>query len=262
MPPRTKKPQKRRTRPTVRAVRAVRASTPVHATTSNGAQFNFLFRFRDLIAPTISEHKDIIKKQNKCWWGWWKRPLEDTRLEVWSELEKKIEDSGSTKIGLFDSGTEKIYIATIDKVISPETTGDEGDPIALPSADLKLVPKYYRDSPFSRAWLRITRIDDYTGKFFREWSYAAPPAIPNQNQTTLERLHNKIISDGGELRAMDTTIWSVRPKAVGDKEETIITAGNGPVSAISATPIPSHGEYILHISDPHFATGIHREKHI
>jgi hypothetical protein len=50
----------------------------------------FLFRFRDLVAPTIALHREIIAARGSCWWGWWKRPSEDHRLDVEHELGTAI----------------------------------------------------------------------------------------------------------------------------------------------------------------------------
>jgi hypothetical protein len=59
---------------------------------------DFLFRFRDLVAPTIEEHRKIIEEHGTCWWGWWKRPSEDSRQPVWTELANAIHSNGSQQI--------------------------------------------------------------------------------------------------------------------------------------------------------------------
>src|SRR5262245_37989602 len=83
----------------------------------------FLFRYRDLVAPTLEEHHKIIEKHNACWWGWWKRPTEDARADVWDALAQEIAASGSAAVGLFDSGSASddaaVRRAKITAVIPP-----------------------------------------------------------------------------------------------------------------------------------------------
>jgi len=72
---------------------------------------HYLFRFRDLIASTIAEHRKMIDKHHACWWGWWKRPTEDARLDIWVPLEKEATKERPLRIGLFDSGNVIVYAA-------------------------------------------------------------------------------------------------------------------------------------------------------
>ncbi|NTX64315.1 metallophosphoesterase [Myxococcus sp. CA051A] len=153
-------------------------------------------------------------------------------------------------------------MAYVEKIISPEIENDECITVDVPEDESELIPRYYRDSPFSRAWLRITTIKKYTPPLFKKWSYAEPPPLPNYTPSLLSRLKGKAIIDGNELRAMDTTIWQVRLRQGTDPEETVIAASSGPAAPITATPILAHGDHILHITDPHFSVGPNRNKHI
>ena len=49
----------------------------------------YLFRYRDLIVEnTVDQHRACIGEPKKaCWWGWWQRPGEDLRTELWKALE-------------------------------------------------------------------------------------------------------------------------------------------------------------------------------
>ena len=31
----------------------------------------YLFRYRDLVADTLLEHRAVLDSQEFCWWGWW-----------------------------------------------------------------------------------------------------------------------------------------------------------------------------------------------
>ena len=186
-------------------------------------KIEFLFRFRDLVAHTLNEHEAIIKEHGSCWWGWWKRPSEDNRLTVWSKLAEEAKNNPSTgglPVGLFDSGTGKVHSAWVTEVILPESdSATTSGRIDVPAAEKKLVPAYYRDSPFSRAWIRIVKIE-HDIAFFGEFSFAEAPKLPNYDPATLNRLKDKVIVDPDELRGMDTTIWAVRPKRPEDPSQT------------------------------------------
>jgi hypothetical protein len=52
-----------------------------------GDSIELLFRFRNLVAETISEHRAVIADKGCCWWGWWKRPLENARIDAWRQLQ-------------------------------------------------------------------------------------------------------------------------------------------------------------------------------
>src|SRR5688572_18982673 len=126
----------------------------------------FLFRYRDLVAKTLDEHRAVLQANpaKGCWWGWWKRPHEDARQEVWDAIRAAIVASpqGRTRIGLFDSGAPNnvaVHPVWIDKVEPPLQGGSTLDPLPVPGGELDLVPLYYRNSPFSRAWMHIVEIE-------------------------------------------------------------------------------------------------------
>jgi len=54
-------------------------------------------------ADTLEEHKKIIKGKKACWWGWWKRPREPRRFEVWNYLEEQLNKHGELMVGLFEA---------------------------------------------------------------------------------------------------------------------------------------------------------------
>lgn len=224
----------------------------------------YLFRFRDLVAKTIAEHEAVIKEHGSCWWGWWKRPSEDSRMEVWNSLQTAAQGAGASgvPVGLFDSGTGSVYCAWVTEIIPPVTDSElPNAPLDVPPSEKDRVPRYYRDSPFSRAWMRIVRIERNI-PFFKQYSFSEIPRLPNYSQTTLERLVNKVIIDAEELRGMDTTIWVVRPAAPGDLEERILLTVPALPSPVTAQVVKCDSDVILHLTDLHYATGKNRSQHV
>jgi len=126
----------------------------------------FLFRFRDLVGPTLVEHRKVITQHGRCWWGWWKRPTEDDRAEVWDALAAEASVAKPLPVGLFDSGSGQVYIAHVQQVIKPRVGREEGAHPRVPDGETNLIPEYYRDSPFSFAWIKLVNIDDNPVVFF------------------------------------------------------------------------------------------------
>ena len=86
-------------------------------------KIQFLFRFRDLVAPTIVEHRRIIKERDWCWWGWWKSPSEFGRADIWDDIERLTAQGNPLEIGLFDSGSGSVYRSLIAGLIKPDPAG-------------------------------------------------------------------------------------------------------------------------------------------
>jgi 3',5'-cyclic AMP phosphodiesterase CpdA len=224
----------------------------------------FLFRFRDLVAKTLDEHDEVIKKHGSCWWGWWKRPSESNRLEVWQMLAEGAKKAGAegVPVGLFDSGMGLVHLAWVTEVVLPsEETPGMNQTVEIPFDQKELVPSYYRESPFSRAWMRLTKIKRNIN-FWNNYSFAEVPKLPNYDAASLKRLNGKIILDPDELRQMDTTIWLIRPKEVGDLFERIILTIPAIHEAASFDVVRCDSNSILHITDLHFAVASNRTQHV
>jgi len=117
-------------------------------------EITVLFRFRDLVAKTLEEHQRIIDKHKACWWGWWKRPNEPNREEIWRYLQGELAKHGQVVVGLFDSGAHSnevaVHRARVTGVIPPLPAGDPRGVPSLPPGEENMVPSYYRESPFRR----------------------------------------------------------------------------------------------------------------
>lgn len=220
-----------------------------------------LFRYRDLVAPTLEAHRRIIQEKGSCWWGWWKRPTEESRHEIWAFLEQELQRNGQNpiRVGLFDSGSDQVHGAWVSAVRQPKP--EALDVVELSAEEKLLVPEYYRASPFSRAWIRLTKIEDQAFQFFGHYSYDNPPPLPGFSPGMLNKLRDKKIIDCAELRGMDTTIWQVRETKPGDNSDRFLIAARGVTEPITTEPIPAQADTILHISDLHFAVGAHRNQH-
>lgn len=236
------------------------STNPQDPTPNSNDEIRFLFRFRDLSHDTLKEHRNLIKSHQSVWWGWWKRPTEYVRMDVWEKLQEQIVTQKKVRIGLFHSGTGQVFSADVTEVTLPEN--ENATELLEPPKDKNLVPAYYRNSPYIRAWMRLVHIDEKPITFFNEYSFDGPPNLSNYKQEVLERLDGKIIKTSDELRGMDTTIWSIRKKRITDPDrEIVLTTGRLP-AAISSTVVNIESDVILHITDPHYAVGKFREQHV
>ena len=185
----------------------------------------YLFRYRDLLTDdTLAKHREIIDAQDRCWWGWWQRPGEDSRPELWKALERSLA-AGPVRIGLFNSDPDKkieqVHWATLTQVVGPH---DSGSAPKIPNGETNLVPEYYRETPFSSAWMSLTKIEkDADRGFFGSYAFAEAPRLRGISESQRNRFVDKLVIDADELRSMDTTIWGVRPRAEGDRQAVSYT---------------------------------------
>jgi hypothetical protein len=166
-------------------------------------------------------------------------------------------------VGLFDSGAAEDAVAVrqarVTQVIPPLPGAPSPPP--LPNDEQQLVPEYYRKSPFSSAWLKITEISDAPIAFFGSYSYDVAPPLPHIPPAYLSRLVGKRVYDAAELRAMDVTIWRVRPSVEGDLSERFLAPSIRIQKPLSNEPIAVKGPFILHLTDLHFAAGPNAGQH-
>ena len=218
----------------------------------------FLFRYRDLLVPdTLGKHRRIIEEEGSCWWGWWRRPSEDVRADVWDWLKKKTDDGRSVQIAFFNSAPEEekcgglVHRATLTRIV--KATEKPCAP-SVPEEEKALVPEYYRETPSSSAWMKLSEIrTEPESGFFKEYAYRCQPNISGIAPEILRRFEDKLVVDAEELRSMDTTIWELRRAREDDRDEKIIVASTQVSEPLSAQPILLKSRYILHLSDLHFS---------
>lgn len=222
----------------------------------------FLFRFRDLVAETLTKHREVLQEHGTVWWGWWKRPSEDARASIWNEMRELLaQNANGIEIGLFDSGSGNVFVAKVTEVIPPaDATGSEV--ARVPDAERDRIPGYYRESPFSRAWMRLTSIGEQPIDFFGRFSFREAPPLRHYTPKVLKRFERKVIVEPDELRGMDTTIWAIRQKEDHDFNKPVILSTGGAATAVEKAPIPLQSNTVLHLTDLHFATGDHRAQHV
>lgn len=226
-------------------------------------EIKYLFRYRDMVASTLVEHQKIIEKNGACWWGWWKRPAETIRFEIWAELADQTGRGEPVMVGLFDSGAGTVRIARVIDIVVSRSPGDKSDTHpAVPEDEKGLVPKYYRKSSFSHAWLKLDLIQMDDLDFFGRYSFSSVPKLPNYSEAVLSMLTNKVVLDANELRGMDTTIWNIRPRIDSDNDEKVLLSTQGLTEAISNEPLYANSQFILHLTDAHFAVDKFRDQHI
>lgn len=160
-----------------------------------------IFLFRDLITDpgmTIRLHLEKIRTHGGCWWGWWKKAIEDVPMELLDGMLLK----GPAQIFLFDSGTHQIYQATMEKVeISPSD-----EPIHSP--EISLTPDYYVDVRLL-TWLRLTniRLAREKDSLLNELVYAGFPSWP---KPIYGEYIGRRVRGTEELDSMIVTMWHVQ----------------------------------------------------
>lgn len=162
-------------------------------------------------------------------------------------------------VGLFDTGSGNAYVAEVVAVIPPDESDNPA--VVVPPQDKELIPSYYRESPFSRAWLKMTSIRSLPD-FFDKYSFSAAPKLPGYNPTLLRRLVGKKIVSAEELRSMDTTIWEVRPSQPNDADEEVLFSISAISSAVSTHLVDCQSDVVLHLTDLHYALGKSRDQHV
>ena len=182
-----------------------------------------------------------------------------TGRDLWKELAKRASERKPAVVGLFDFGSGQVYRASVVEVIEPSPLAHET--LRVPDGQEELIPSYYRNSPFSRAWMRLCDISKDPIEFFEAFSYSHAPQLPNYSPATLRRFEAKVVKSQAELTSMDTTIWRVRARLPGDYDEPILLSLRALPEPISMELVHCQSDVILHLSDVHFATGIHRAKH-
>lgn len=170
-----------------------------------------LLRFRDLVpgVSTLRAHRKLLDMdpQHGVWWGWWKKPIEDPQVPVWSSFKASL-DRAHGMVGLFDSGSPagNVCRALAAEVLPPQPN-DFGDtpPFTPPPYEWYRVPKYYRPKTpthtQSCAWVRLVKIDDRPCRFYPDYQFVSDdPALTG---TVIEQPSQLLTS-------RDQSLWHVR----------------------------------------------------
>jgi len=203
-------------------------------------------RFRDLVAPTIERHQEVISEHGYVWWGWWNKPAEQIPRKTFADLREIIEKKGSLDIYLLDSGEERLHRARL--------TGIEDAPTRKPirSPEPKCTPEYYHERNY-RAWFRFAAIEEIEDPAaeIRKWSYSEVPEFSEAEE--IEDFDGKRVFDIQEmLGRRHKTIWFLREYQTGDPTQQVKLSAPARSGPFLLRPLTGEGTYILHLSDLHF----------
>ena len=203
-------------------------------------------RFRDLVAPTIERHQEVISEHGDVWWGWWNKPAEQIPRETFADLREIIEEEGSLVIYLLDSGEERLYRARLTDIQEAPTN------TPIPSPEPERTPAYYRKRKY-RAWFRFTEIEKVADPEaeIRRWSYSEVPEFSAPEE--IEDFDGKRVFDLEEmLGRRHKTIWFLRDYQPGDPVQQVKLSAPTRSGPFLLRPVTGEGSYILHLSDLHF----------
>jgi len=110
--------------------------------------------------------------------------------------------------------------------------------------------------------MRLTRINPVNIEFFGRYSFDRLPPLPYYSKDVLARFEGKVIKSPAELRGMDTTIWRARERRERDHDEEILLTTHSISRPVSPESVDLQSNTILHITDPHYSVGRHRDQHV
>jgi predicted phosphodiesterase len=211
-------------------------------------------RFRDLVEETIKKHKEIIDsdKDGYVWWGWWNKPNEKIPRNTFAEFKRMIAVAGGKGIPIFlvDSGSEKLYIATLAGI-------DEADTEDPKQCDEPTkTPGYYGTAKY-KAWFKLTAIEEAASpEEIRKWSYDEVKEFLADPDS--ERFQDKRVYSIQEmLNRRHRTIYFLKPYEAGHEDNLV--ESQPPVSPANfiTEPIVTGSNYVIQLSDVHFGRGHH-----
>ena len=212
-----------------------------------------LLRFRNInIEDTIEEHNNVVANNGgKCLWGWWKKQQEPYPNNAISQIQKELQEAvsnyGNGRVFLVDSGTKKIYMASLYQIHY-----DDSNNGTLPPTP-ELCPQYYRNTKHP-AWFEIGQITDAKPKDLEQYVISSMTPIRTLSESgtsvSIERVGQPLDTTDFTFLKDDISLW-ILEKETGDNTHYI----TGFKSYDSKT-YPTHGRYIIHLSDLHFG-----EKH-
>lgn len=166
---------------------------------------SLIFVFRDLVTQngqTITFHKELIDAHKYCWWGWWKKPIENVPSAL---FERILGADMPSAIFLLDCGNYLFYEAQLSGIsIAPS---DEG----APSPEIDKTPEYYSYLRLA-VWLKLTSIEPIDEAVLKQFRYVD---FPTWRSHEYDRYKGQEVSGAGELDEMRVTLWHIEPKNKG-----------------------------------------------
>lgn len=210
-----------------------------------------VLRFRDLLAPTIQAHRELITPGSPyVWWGWWNKPNERIPRNTFSSMLERLGPGRPLNIFLVDSGTQKLYRAALTGIVPAPTSAE------IPSPEPARTPEYYRNT-LHRAWFRLQSIADASPADLQRWSYAEVAEFTDDPYA--ERFHDKQVFDVAEmLGRTHRTIYFLQPYRTGHAGHRVELVPPLAPSNFATSPVLTRSSYVLHLSDMHFGAGHHQ----
>ena len=206
----------------------------------------YIFRFRDLGKEegfTIKQHNAISKVNGYVWWGWWGKSGE---CFPDPELGTKL-DTESFKVFLFDSGQQKFYQTTLQKIHSTRSGNRK---VKCPE-DGKYTPTYYNSDELL-GWLKFSEIEEIQNDVvLKKYSYIAMNQMFTSSIDMDEQLFNKFVFSELELQKQDRTIWKVRTIIESDSRHESLAKHYTPHN-FTRKYSQKNSELMVWLSDVHF----------
>ncbi|HEY6332643.1 MAG TPA: metallophosphoesterase [Blastocatellia bacterium] len=210
---------------------------------------SMVLRFRDLVAPTIQAHQQVIDQYRYVWWGWWNKSNEKIPRATFALFKTAIEEDGSLTVFLLDSGQNKLYKAVLVEI------DESGTETPKPCKEADRTPSYYREFKY-KAWFKFTSITEVGSDEIRQWSYdevnefLEDPASP-------EFQDKRVFSIQEMLNRSHRTIYFVQPYQNQHQDYEYSPPPQAPPANFISKPIFTDSAYLLHLSDLHFSQEHH-----
>ena len=162
-------------------------------------------RFRDLVTQqggTVREHREIIRRRQFTWWGWWKRPYEALPHQFLLEFARRcpltiyLLDTGGTAEGFH------LYPARLEDIAMTPTGSD------IPSPDVSATPNYYNTLRLA-AWFKLSHIEPSPLKNVAAIRIIALPTWPQTGDPNATEYQGLEITSQERLRRIDVTLWQI-----------------------------------------------------
>ena len=214
-----------------------------------------ILRYRDLSSKdTIGLHQKIIQKEGFVWWGWWAKPQEKVCTDVFQNLND-IADKETLEVFLLDSGKLELRRAVCTEIVYSA----KGDFINSPLK--KATPTYYKKNQYM-LWSKFTNVSDpiiEANEEINKYSYIRIDEHFANGKSPFSAFDNKVIFNLTELVEQQCTIWYIRRRKEGDRNERIVSYEPGIGNYDKSFSIMKSSK-MLWLSDLHFSKYHHAFK--
>ena len=229
-----------------------------------------ILRFRDLVADTIIEHRNLIEQYGYVWWGWWNKPDEKIPRHTFAKFQEIIRDKSHLWVYLIDSGKRNLYKAQLVEIDVSQNEEVKECP------EPEKAPGYYSTAKY-KVWFRFTNIKDISSEEIKNWSYDEVAEFLDDPSST--RFQDKRIFDIQEmLNRRHRTIYFIKPydkkqhqdylielvPSIGrgsfitpPRDQRVQVVPSADFKDFMTTPIYRDSTYIIHLSDLHFSAKHH-----